>query len=84
MELVKSNICMSRVKAEKNTQITLDDDVIVSDSNPDVDEILAKHTEVTDESVKILDGKILIKGKLCYKILYEAKGESGLDRKSVV
>lgn len=78
MELVKSNICMSRVKAEKNTQITLDDDVIVSDSNPDVDEILAKHTEVTDESVKILDGKILIKGKLCYKILYEAKGESGL------
>lgn len=78
MELVKSNICMSKVKAERNTQITLDDDVIVSDRDPDVDEILAKHTEVTDESVKILDGKILIKGKLSYKILYEAKGKSGL------
>ncbi|MBE5926483.1 MAG: DUF3794 domain-containing protein [Lachnospiraceae bacterium] len=70
MELVKSNVHMSRIKDNKMIQITLDDDFIVQDVKPDIDRIVGNKTWITIDSVKLLDGKVLVKGKLTYKILY--------------
>ena len=70
MELIKSNVHMSRIKDNKMIQITLDDDFIVQDIKPDIDRIVGNKTWITIDSVKLLEGKVLVKGKLTYRILY--------------
>ncbi len=70
MELIKSNVHMSRIKDSKMIQITLDDDFIVQDIKPDIDRIVGNKTWITIDSVKLLESKVLIKGKLTYRILY--------------
>lgn len=70
MELIKSNVHMTRTKDSKMIQITLDDDFIVQDIKPDIDKIVGNKTWITIDSVKLLDGKVLVKGKLTYRILY--------------
>ena len=70
MELIKSNVHMSRITDNKMRQITLDDDFIVQDIKPDIDKIVGNKTWITLDNVKLLEGKVLIKGKLTYRILY--------------
>lgn len=70
MELIKSNIHMSRIKDSKTTQITLDDDFVIQDVKPDVETILANRTDIAMESIKVLEGKVLLKGRLTYRVLY--------------
>lgn len=78
MELIKSNIHMSRIKDRKTTQITLDDDFIVQDVKPDVEDIIANKTEIVIDSIKVLEGKIVVKGKLTYMLLCSGAEQSGL------
>lgn len=78
MELVKSNIHMSRIKDRKTTQITLDDDFIIQDVKPDIEAIIARKTDITMEGIKVLDGKVVLRGKLTYRILYSAQSPNSL------
>ncbi len=78
MELIKSNIHMSRIKDKKVTQITLDDDFIVQDIKPDIDELLANRTNIVIDAIKVLEGKVVVKGKLTYIVLYAGQDPQGL------
>lgn len=78
MELIKENIHMSQIKQMVNMQITLEDDFNVSDVMPDIDYIIAGDANITMDNLKVLEGRVLVKGKLNFKLLYSAVDSSPL------
>ena len=70
MVLEKKNIHMDRVKCKAATQITLEDDIIVSDSKPDVDKLIFDKGSIKVDEVKATDDHVTVKGKLCFSVLY--------------
>ena len=64
MELTKLNIHMNQIKKSITSQITLEDDFNVSDIKPDIDSLITDSSNLAIDSIKVLDGRILIKGKL--------------------
>ncbi|MCI5597241.1 MAG: DUF3794 domain-containing protein [Lachnospiraceae bacterium] len=76
MDLLKKEIQTSVVKSMKNVQITLDKDMNVPDSKPDIEKIVQNRGELRLEEIEVLNDKIRIKGTLLYRGLY-LTGESG-------
>lgn len=77
MELIRKNIHMNRQKGNAVSQLTLDDDFIVPDTMDDVSQVLLDSGEVQIESSKAQGEKVLVKGKLVFRVLYR-KAEGGL------
>lgn len=78
MELIKKNIHMNRQKGSAVSQITLDDDFIVPDAMDDVSQVLLDNGEIQIESSKIQGERIVVKGKLLFRVLYR-RAEGGLQ-----
>ena len=70
MELLKKEIQTSVVKAVKHMQITLDKDMNVPDSKPDMEKIIQNRGEIRLEEIEIMNERIRVKGVLLYKGLY--------------
>lgn len=70
MELLKKNVQMNRLKNRVVTQITLDDDFIVPDIKADIDGVITSEGEVAIDSVRVNEGRINVRGRLLFRILY--------------
>lgn len=75
VELVKKNIHMDRIKGQARTQITLEDDVNISDSRPDASKLIFDRGNVTIEEIKVTEDHATIKGKLHFLVMYLTEGE---------
>ena len=83
MELLKKNIHMNRLKNRILTQITLDDDFVLPDIKADIDGVISSAGEVVIDSVRAGEGKVNIRGKLNFRILYQCNsGEKRLHNMS--
>lgn len=79
MELIKKNIHMNGLKAKAATQITLDEDVNVPDTNEDMGKIVQEKAYLHIDEVKGEDNQAVIKGTISLDILYiGADGEGNL------
>lgn len=78
MELLKKNIHMNRWKGNVSTQLTLDDDFIVPDTMDDMEQVVLDTGEIQLESVKNQAEKVVVRGKLEFKVLYR-RSEGGLQ-----
>lgn len=75
MELLKKNIHMDRVRAEAVSQITLEDDVNIPESKPDVSSLnFEKGTVIIDE-VKPGTDHVNVRGRLLFSVLYHTNEE---------
>ena len=75
MELLKRNIHMDRIRAEALTQITLEDDVNIPESKPDVGSLnLEKGVLVIDE-IKPGTDVVNVRGRLLFYALYHTAEE---------
>lgn len=70
METAKSFIHMNNLKGQIVTQLTLDDDFNVPDINADIEKYITKDALVHIESVKASEGRVNIRGRMDFKILY--------------
>ena len=70
MELLKKEIKANLRKAEKHVQITLDRDLNVPDSRPDMEKLIQSKGEVVLEEIEVMNDRIRVKGILKYKGLY--------------
>lgn len=70
MELLKKEIQTSVVKTVKHVQITLDKDMNVPDSRPDMEKLIQSKGEVRLEEIEVMNDRIRVKGALHYKGLY--------------
>lgn len=77
MELIKKNIHMDRVKCKAATQITLEDDINISDSKPDVSMLVLDKGQIKLEEMKPANDQVHVKGKLLFAILYQTKDATG-------
>lgn len=75
MELVKRNIHMDRMKSKASTQITLEDDINISDSKPDAFSLILDRGNIVIEEVKVTNDHAALKGKLAFTVLYLTEGE---------
>ena len=74
MELVKKNIRMNRWKNHAATQLTLDDDFIVPDTMDDMEQVVLDTGSIQIEASRVQGEKVIIKGKLDFKVLYRKEG----------
>ncbi len=74
MELVKRQIHMNRMKGRASTQITMDDDFIVPDTMDDMEQVLLETGDILVESVKPMEERVQLKGKLDFQVLYRREG----------
>lgn len=75
VELMKRNIHMDCLKCKASTQITLEDDINISDSRPDAYKLIMDRGNVVIEEVKVTDDHVNVKGCLVFKILYLTEEE---------
>lgn len=73
MDLLKRNIHMDRIRAQAVSQITLEEDVNIPDSKPDVESISLEKAEVIIEEVKPGNDMVMLKGRLHYALLYHTQ-----------
>lgn len=73
MELVKKNIHMDRIKCKAATQITLDDDVNISDSMPDAIAVILDKADVKVEETKATADHVHVKGSMQFAVLYQSE-----------
>lgn len=76
IELKKKNVHMNQLKLKKTTQLSVEEDVIISDTKPDVEAMIASQGDVEIQSVIPQNGKIQVKGRLLYGLLYD--GQEGV------
>lgn len=76
MELVKKNIHMDRIKGQAATQITLEDDVNISDARPDANKLIYDRGNVVLEEIKATEDHVTVKGKLQFMVMYLTEGEN--------
>ncbi len=70
MELIKRNIHTDNIKSKAQTQMTLEDDVIISDSRPDAAKLIMDRGNVMIEEVKVSDDHANVKGRMRFHVLY--------------
>lgn len=78
MELIKNNVNCLETLVKGKVAATLEDYHNISDTLPDVDIILKEDAIVANVSVKEMDGRMAVMGKLSYKVLYLAKDKTKL------
>ncbi|MFI3200765.1 MAG: DUF3794 domain-containing protein [Eubacteriales bacterium] len=76
MELRKKNIHMEDTKCTASTQITLDEDIIVSDHNPDVSKIIYEKGFIKVDEIKPSLDQVQVKGRVTFELLYLASDEN--------
>ncbi len=75
MELIKRNIHMDRIKTEAVTQFTLEDDVNIPESKPDVNALNLEKGELVVEEIRPGNDAVNVRGYLTYVILYHTLEE---------
>ncbi len=75
MELIKKNVHMDRMKARAVTQFTLEDDVNIPDSKPDVNTLNLEKGELVIEEIRPGTDAVTVRGSLKYVILYHTMEE---------
>ena len=70
MELLKRNIHMDRTRAEAVTQFTLEDDVNIPESKPDVSALNLEKGEIIIDEIKPSADSVTVRGRLSYAVLY--------------
>lgn len=79
MELVKKNIHRSWQKGRTVSQTTLDDDFIVPDTKEDMDALILDSSEVELEETRFLGGRVSVRGRLYFHVLYHTQKERMVD-----
>lgn len=75
MELIKQRVHMNRCNSRENVQVTLDTDFNVPDIKPDARAIMQQKGDVVIEEIRVLDGKVNIKGALYFTLLYAGEDD---------
>lgn len=75
MELIKRNIHMDRVKTEAVTQFTLEDDLNIPDSKPDVNTLNLEKGDIIVDEIRPGTDFVNVRGYLAYVVLYHTQEE---------
>ena len=72
MELVKEHMKLVHFIGKTQEQIALEEDFIVPDVKPDVSVLIAENGDVKITEARVKEGKLFVRGKLEFSVLYVA------------
>ncbi len=72
MELIKESARIEKNLGSFISQVTMEQDMIIPDNKPDVEELVLKGGRVTLENVRVMDGKAELNGKLVVNVMYKS------------
>ena len=75
MNIEKNRMNVTVVKGTKNVQTTIDSDMNVPDTKPDIEKIIASRQEATIQNVEAMVDKLKVEGRILVSILYSTFGE---------
>lgn len=78
VELVRDMLNYERIIAEGSSQTMVSGDIVIDEMNPEIDKILNVDGEVTLMEATVLEDKVLVDGRMSFKILYASKGEKSV------
>lgn len=70
MELLKKEVHTNVVKIRKEVQITVDEDLNVPDSKPDIEKLIQSKGEFRVSQIEVFHDKIRLKGEFLFRCLY--------------
>jgi hypothetical protein len=70
---------MDRLKCKASTQITLEDDINISDSRPDAAMLILNRGNVSIDELKVTDDHVTVSGKLVFSVAYTTDGGDRID-----
>lgn len=70
MELITKNIVSQNTGCRGSMQMTLEDDINVTDSKPDIDKIIKLKSELRMDSVTPSEDRVILRGELFFSLLY--------------
>ena len=76
MKVEKKAVRSGILKLEKNVQITLDEDMNVPDTRPDVEKIIESRGEVHIDEIEVLTDRMRLRGNFLVQILYLSTDKS--------
>lgn len=77
MELLKQNIHMDRICREGSTQITLEDDMNLPETKPDISSLCMETGSVVIEEIRPGADAVSVRGRLIFSVLYHTQEEGG-------
>ena len=72
MELVKAHMKLVHFIGKTQEQIAMEEDFIVPDVKPDVSVLIAENGDVKITEARVKEGKLFVRGKLEFSVLYVA------------
>lgn len=76
VELGKETVRVSQVIGENSTQTVVENDIIVPDTKPDIENIMVLDGDVLVDKTECMQDKVVISGTINYKILYSTDEET--------
>lgn len=70
MELIQKNIHMDRIKCRASAQVTIEDDINITDAKPDVYQLVMEQGNADIEEVRAVEDHVHVKGVLKFQVLY--------------
>lgn len=70
MELIQKNIHMDRIKCKASTQVTIEDDINITDAKPDVYQLVMEQGSADIEEVRAVEDHVHVRGVLKFQVLY--------------
>ncbi|MBQ7360265.1 MAG: DUF3794 domain-containing protein [Lachnospiraceae bacterium] len=77
MNLIRKNIHMDQMSHSAMTQVSLEEDINLSDSKPDVQRIIYEKGQIQVEEVKPTKDYVTVRGRLLFCMLYTTLEEGG-------
>ncbi|MFG6394577.1 MAG: DUF3794 domain-containing protein [Lachnospiraceae bacterium] len=75
MELVTHTIQTNELKCRSNIQATLEDDMNVPDTKPDIEKLVKTQGKIQITDINPSDGKVNIRGNLSFSLLYSSNDD---------
>ncbi|MDO4292445.1 MAG: DUF3794 domain-containing protein [Eubacteriales bacterium] len=75
MDLIQKSIHMDQIKCQAGTQITLEDDINITDAKPDVYQLVTEQGQIDLEEVRAMEDHVHVKGALRFRVLYISEEE---------
>ena len=75
IDITKESLCVNKLICEKKDTLTVQGDMIVPDSKPDILNTISTSGNICIYKSEVMDGKMRIDGNIATYIMYLAEGE---------
>ena len=78
VETLTENLRIEQNSVRMKDRFTVKEELTLPASQPEIAEVLTEHIRLTDQDIRPMDGKVMVRGNLCVSLLYlDGEGNMG-------